>query len=192
MSLLGIVGASLGLYKIVPIDEAHVRIQGNSRKVFMAGMYKGKECKSSYWKIPGITRITKLPLSNIRIDVPDTKLNDSDMAKFMCDLVCFVHITDPLLAAERTGLTTEKIRYEGGFKQISEDFRAIMESVGRTTAAKQKILDIYKDRSKLFAFGIPTSINLATYIFFVLGIYGFTLISLRLRRNAMLNRNNEG
>ena len=42
-----------------------------------------------------------------------------------------------------------------------------------------------------FSIGIPTSINLATYIFFVLGIYGFTLIILRLRRNAMLNRNNE-
>ena len=149
MSLLGIVGAALGIYKIVPIDEAHVRIMGNHKEVFMSGMYKGKECKSSYWRIPGITKVTRLPLSNIRIDVPDTKLNDSDMAKFMCDLVCFVHIIDPILAAERTGLTAEKIRYEGGFKQISEDFKAIMESVGRTTATKQKILDIYKDRSKL-------------------------------------------
>lgn len=37
-----------------------------------------------------------------------------------------------------------------------------------------------------FSFGIPTSINIATYIFFILGIYGFTLISLRLRRTAML------
>lgn len=151
--VFNIIGGMFGLYRIVPADESHVRILGNSKEVFMSRDYKkeGKK-KSSYWVVPFITNITRLPLTNIRIDVPDVKLNDSDMAKFMCDIVCFVNISDPILAAERTGITVEQGRYEGkmpGIESLSRDFQAIMESIGRTVATKQTILDIYKDRSKL-------------------------------------------
>jgi uncharacterized membrane protein YqiK len=152
MGMFDIFGGMIGLYKVVPPDEAHVRVMFNKKQVFMSKKYKDIESKPSYWKIPFVTRISKLPLTNIRIDVPDIKLNDIDMAKFMCDIVCFVNIEDPLLAAERTGITTEQTRYEGvpyGIKTLSEDFRAIMESIGRTVATKQTILDVYKNRQQL-------------------------------------------
>jgi regulator of protease activity HflC (stomatin/prohibitin superfamily) len=76
------------------------------------------------------------------------------MAKFQCDIVCFVNIANPMLAAERTGITVERTRYESqaaaaGIEELSKDFSAIMESIARTVATKQTILDIYKDRSKL-------------------------------------------
>jgi uncharacterized membrane protein YqiK len=146
--VFNILGGMVGLYRIVPADEAHVRIMGNSKEVFMSREYNKVKKKSAYWVVPFITKITRLPLTNIRIDVPDVKLNDSDMAKFMCDIVCFVNISDPLLAAERTGITVTQKRYEG-VEDLSEDFRAIMESIGRTVGTKQTILEIYKDRNKL-------------------------------------------
>ena len=148
-----IIGGFLGLYHVVEPDEAHVRVLMNRKEVFMSRQIKGgPEHRPSYWTVPFVTKMTKLPLTNIRIDVPDVKLNDSNMAKFVCDIVCFVNITDPILAAERTGITTEQGRYEGqmpGVESLSRDFQAIMESIGRTVSTKQTILDIYKDRSKL-------------------------------------------
>lgn len=150
--VLNIIGGAVGLYRIVPKDEAHVRIMGNKVEVFMSRTVKDKTYKPSYWIIPFITKIVRLPLTNIRIDVPDVKLNDSNMAKFMSDIVCFVNIENPMLAAERTGITVQDMRYEGkkkGVADLANDFSAIMESIGRTVATKQTILDIYKDRSKL-------------------------------------------
>lgn len=145
MDILNLGGGVLGLYKVVPPNEAHVRVMFDKKEVFMSR----EGYKPSYWKVPFVTRMTQLPLTNIRIDVPDVKLNDKDMAKFMCDVVCFVNIKNPIEAAERTEITTEEIRYEDKLPGIANDFRAVMESVGRTVATKQSILEIYMDRSKL-------------------------------------------
>lgn len=159
MSILGIVGGAVGLYKIVPVNEAHVRVMFNKKEVFMSRK-KAKvdateelkpdteEYKSSYWTIPFVTKVTKLPLSNLRIDAPDIKLNDKNMAKFMCDVVCFVNIDNPILAAERTEITVSAQRYEG-IDVLTEDFKAILESIMRTVATKQSILDVYMDRNQL-------------------------------------------
>lgn len=154
MSVLGMIGATLGLYKVVPTDEMHVRIMNNKREIFMSGKYQDKEMPSSYWIMPGVTKISKIPKTNLRIDVPDIKLNDSEMAKFQCDVVCFVRIVDPILASERTGITSSQDRFEGkvmGLETLASDFRAIMESISRTVATKQTILEIYTHREKLDA-----------------------------------------
>jgi uncharacterized membrane protein YqiK len=156
---VGMVGGALGLYRIVPVNESHVVIRGNTKEVFMSRKVskinmKGElepdktEYRSAYWYVPFITKVTRLPLVNLRIDVPDVKLNDKNMAKFMCDVVVFVNIDDPILAAERTDITVSASRYEG-VDAINEDFRAIMESIMRTTATKQSIMDIYMNRQAL-------------------------------------------
>ena len=147
-----IIGGMLNLFEVVPTDEAHVRVMSNRQEVFMNGKYKNEDCKSSYWKIPFITKITKLPLTNIKIPVSDIKLNDINMAKFQCDIVCFVRITDPIVAAQRTGITVEQERFEGesiGIKTLANDFSSVMESISRTVTTKQTIYEIFKDRSKL-------------------------------------------
>ncbi len=158
MRLFNLVGGMVGLYRIVPANEAHVRIMFDKKELVMsrdAGVKPGAEAggkpnRPSYWVVPFVTRVHKLPLTNIRIDVPDVKLNDKNMAKFLCDIVCFVNIKDPLLAAERTDITITEKRYEDpAIKMLSADFQAIMESIGRTTATKQSILDIYMDRTNL-------------------------------------------
>jgi len=139
-----ILGGMLGLYRVVPVNEAHIRILQNTKSVFSS-----RVGKSAYWIVPFITKLHKLPLCNLAIPVNDIKLNDKDMAKFVCDIMCFVNINNIDLAVERLILTDTEKEMGFDFIKLSEDLRAIMESVGRTVTTKQTLLDIYMNRSLL-------------------------------------------
>lgn len=139
------IGAVFGLYRIVPVNEAHIRILGNSKKIFSSRPGNG----SAYWIVPCMTKMHKLPLCNLAIPVNDVKLNDKNMAKFVTDIMCFINIKDIDLAVERLSLTDTSKSVGFDFVKLSEDLRAIMESVGRTVTTKQTILDIYMNRSML-------------------------------------------
>ena len=139
-----IIGGFFGLYRVVPVNEAHIRILQNTKTVFSSRMGK-----SAYWVIPFITKMHKLPLCNLAIPVNDIKLNDREMAKFVCDLMCFINIKNIDLAVERLILTDASKEMGFDFVKLSEDLHAIMESVGRTVTTKQTILDIYMNRSLL-------------------------------------------
>src|SRR3989339_1051681 len=139
-----ILGGMFGLYRIVPVNETHIRILQNTKTIFSS-----REGKSAYWVVPFITKLHKLPLCNLAIPVNDIKLNDRDMAKFVCDIMCFVNINNIDLAVERLILTDTEVEMGFDFVKLSEDLRAIMESVGRTVTTKQTILDIYMNRSLL-------------------------------------------
>lgn len=139
-----IIGGMFNLYRIVPANEAHIRILRNSKNIFST-----RENKCAYWYIPFITKIHKLPLCNLAIPVNDIKLNDKDMAKFVCDIMCFINIKDINLAVERLILTDTSEELGFDFQRLSEDLRAIMESIGRTVTTKQSILDIYMNRQML-------------------------------------------
>lgn len=141
-----ILGGMLGLYRIIPPNEAHVRILRNKKDIF-----SHRTGRSSYWYIPFITKLNRLPLCNLTIPVNDIKLNDKNMAKFVCDIVCFVNIKDLQLASERLLLSNAEKEMGFDFVKLSEDFRSIMESIGRTVVTKQTILDIYMNRQALSA-----------------------------------------
>lgn len=140
-----IIGGMINLYRVVPINEAHIRIMNNKREVFSSR----EGSQSSYWVIPFITKLHKLPLSNLAIPVNDVKLNDKDMAKFVCDIMCFINISNLDLAAERLTLTDASDEIGFDFTRLSEDLRAIMESICRTVTTKQTIIDIYMNRQLL-------------------------------------------
>lgn len=139
-----VIGGMIGLYRVIPVNEAHIRILRNSKAIFSA-----REGKSAYWIVPFITKLHKLPLCNLAIPVNDIKLNDKNMAKFVCDIMCFINIKDIGLAVERLILTDTTKEMGFDFIKLSEDLRAIMESVGRTVTTKQTLLDIYMNRSLL-------------------------------------------
>lgn len=139
-----ILGGAFGLYKVVPVNEAHIRILQNSKMIFSS-----RQGKSAYWVVPFITKLHKLPLCNLAIPVNDIKLNDKNMAKFVSDIMCFININNIDLAVERLILTDTEKELGFDFIKLSEDLRAIMESVGRTVTTKQTILDIYMNRSLL-------------------------------------------
>ena len=136
---------AMGLrFVIVPANKCHVRIMLNRISYFSK-----RENKSSYWRIPVVSKVHKLPLSNLAVPVNDIKLNDKNMAKFVCDIVCFITIKNLPLAVERLMLTTAEKEMGFDFTKLSEDFRAIIESVGRTTVTKSTILEIYMNRQIL-------------------------------------------
>jgi len=139
-----ILGGFFKLYRVVPVNEAHIRILQNSKTIFSA-----RQGKSAYWVVPFITKLHKLPLCNLAIPVNDIKLNDKNMAKFVCDIMCFININNIDLAVERLILTDTEKELGFDFTKLSEDLRAIMESVVRTVTTKQTILDIYMNRSML-------------------------------------------
>lgn len=139
-----IIGGMFGLYRVVPVNEAHIRVLKHTKSIFSA-----RHGKSAYWVVPFITKLHKLPLCNLAIPVNDIKLNDKNMAKFVCDIMCFINIKDISLAVERLILTDTTKEMGFDFTRLSEDLRAIMESVGRTVTTKQTILDIYMNRSLL-------------------------------------------
>ncbi len=139
-----ILGGMVGLFRIVPPNEAHIRVLRNRKDIFSI-----RSGKTSYWVIPFITKVNRLPLHNLTIPVNDIKLNDKNMAKFQCDLVCFVNIKDLELAVERLVLSSIEKEMGFDFVKLSEDFRSIMESIGRTVVTKQTILDIYMNRHLL-------------------------------------------
>ena len=159
-AIINFVGSMFNLYRIVPVNEAHVRVMFNKRDVFMSrakANSKSDELKEdnlldykpSYWYVPFVTKLTRMPLDNLRIDVDEVKLNDKNMAKFTCDVIVFVNIDNPLLCAERTSLTKESEYYEGKVPQVSKDFAAIIESNMRSVTTRFDLLEIYKDRTKL-------------------------------------------
>jgi len=139
-----ILGGAFKLYNVVPVNEAHIRILQNSKMIFSS-----RQGRSAYWVIPFITKLHKLPLCNLAIPVNDIKLNDKNMAKFVSDIMCFININNLDLAVERLILTDTEKELGFDFVKLSEDLRAIMESVGRTVTTKQTILDIYMNRSLL-------------------------------------------
>ena len=139
-----ILGGMFGLYRIVPPNEAHIRVLRNRKDIFSI-----RTSRTCYWFIPFITKLNRLPLANLTIPVSDIKLNDKNMAKFQCDLICFVNIKDLQLATERLVLSRMEKELGFDFVKLSEDFRSIMESIGRTVVTKQTILDIYMNRHLL-------------------------------------------
>ena len=141
-----ILGGMLGLYRVVPVNEAHIRILRNRKQIFSS-----RDGRSAYWVVPFITKLHKLPLCNLAIPVNDIKLNDKMMAKFVSDIMCFINIKNIELAVERLILTDTSKEMGFDFMKLSEDLRAIMESVGRTVTTKQSILDIYMNRQLLDA-----------------------------------------
>lgn len=148
MSIFNLFGGMIGLYKVVPPDEAHVRVMSNKQEVFMSD----DNHKSGYWQIPFISVVQKVPLTNLNIFVKDIKLNDKNMAPFQCDINCFFNVSDPITAVKRTGITIEQARFEGSdisLDTLPEDFRAIIEGTIRGVATNQTLLDVYMKREIL-------------------------------------------
>ena len=76
-----ILGGAFGLYKVVPVNEAHIRILQNSKMTFSA-----RQGKSAYWVVPFITKLHKLPLCNLAIPVNDIKLKSKKGQTFRCKM----------------------------------------------------------------------------------------------------------
>lgn len=123
-------------YKVVDPNEAHVVVlMGRGRKVYSSS--EGK--KSAYFFIPLLMKRFVLPLTNQKMEIADIHLNDTLVAPFICDVVSWLRIADPIQAAERLNLADP-------FGTLEQDLIPIVQAVARTGAMKQEILDIMRDR----------------------------------------------
>jgi flotillin len=129
-------------YTVVQPHQAHVVVtRGKGRKV-----YSSREgIKSSYFHIPLIQQRSVLPLENIQLKIDNIAFRDKDLAKFSCDVVCWVNVQDPVLAAERLGKVEAEQTIEG-FRQVEADVKALIEAVSRTTTMKYDIVSLMGER----------------------------------------------
>jgi flotillin len=135
------------LYTIVPADKADVVIQRGTRKVFSAHLEYSPEGKAAYFKIPawvpGVGMIVhRMPLSMLEIPISDFLAFDKDRARFVCDIVAFCVIKDPVIAAMRFPAKLEDLGL-----QISKVVQATM----RDSTTKKSVREIINDREGIIA-----------------------------------------
>lgn len=156
----------LSTYTVVGTNEAHVIVfMGRGRKIKSPVTKDGVDGKTSYFYIPFLMKRYIMPLTNVKLDINDIELNDIEVAPFVCDVVTWLHIEDPVKAAERLDFTSNV------FDSLHQDLLAIVQAVARESAMKQEILDIMRDRAT-FSQGVGIAVDK------VLDSWGVQLVNL--------------
>lgn len=158
----------ISTYKVIGSNEAHVVvIMGSGRRIYSPVPSSNGEvkAKTAYFFIPFLMKRYIMPLTNVKLDIQDIELNDNLMAPFECDVATWLHIADPVKAAERLDFTTNV------FQGLHQDLVPIVQAIARAAAMKQEILDILRDR-KTFATGVSTEVDV------VLKEWGVELVNL--------------
>ena len=152
-------------YKVIDPNEAHVVVfMGRGRKIYSPKLNDQGKSKTSYFFIPLLMKRFVLNLTNVKMDINDIHLNDSKVAPFVCDVIAWLHISDPIEAAERLNLTQP-------FVSLKEDLINIVQAVARAVAMKQEVLDIMRDRATF-------SSSVSAEVGSVLSKWGVELINL--------------
>ncbi len=154
-------------YKVINPNHAHVVVfMGRGRKIYSPKIQEGVKTKTAYFYIPLLMKRFILPLTNVKMDIRDIHLNDIQVAPFICDVITWIHIKNPIMAAERLNLGAGD-----QFASLREDIINIVQAVARAVAMKQEILDIMRDR-KTFADSVSREVGS------VLEAWGIDLINL--------------
>lgn len=145
-----VVGAAilffLATYTVVDPNEAHVVVfMGRGRKVYSVVGEGNERSKTSYFFIPLLMKRQVLPLTNVRMAIDEIHLNDKNVAPFICDVISWLHIQDPIKAAERLDFNHS----EGVFGSLREDLINVVQSVARAVAMEREVLEIMKNRKTL-------------------------------------------
>lgn len=127
-------------YTVIGPNEAHVVIFMGRGRTVKTPVEGGN---TSYFYIPFLMKRYIMPLTNVKLDINDIHLNDIKMAPFVCDVVTWLRIQDPIIAAERLSFTSET-----PFDSLHRDLQAIVQAVARAASMKQEILNIMRDRAE--------------------------------------------
>lgn len=134
--------AFLATYKVIGSNEAHVVVvMGRGRKIMSPVGGEGVRAKTAYFYIPFLMKRYIMPLTNVKLNVDSINLNDIEVAPFVCDVITWLHIAEPVKAAERLDFT------KNVFTGLHEDLIAIVQAIARAAAMKQEILEIMRDRA---------------------------------------------
>jgi len=148
--LIGLISVAIAFswYTIVPANEAHVVVQKGKTRVFSGDKkYSGEgqyssEGKAAYFKIPQFIpnagmKVHDMSLEIQPINVPNFKAFDIDRARFLCDIMAYVAIIDPVEAAKRFG---------GNMKSLAEQVSKVVQATTRDSTTKKTIREIINDR----------------------------------------------
>ena len=156
----------LATYKVIGSNEAHVIVfMGRGRKIYSPVGMEGVRGKTAYFFIPFLMKRYIMPLTNVKLDIQNIALNDKELAPFVCDVVTWLHIEDPVKAAERLDFSKDV------FSGLHQDLAAIVQAIARAASMKQEILDIMRDR-KTFSEGVSNEVDI------VLKEWGVALVNL--------------
>jgi len=157
----------IATYKVVDPNVAHVVVfMSRGRKIYAPKLSGDTKAKTAYFYIPLLMKRFIMPLTNVKMDIPDIHLNDIQVAPFVCDVITWIHIDDPIKAAERLSLNDKDT-----FSSLREDLVNIVQAVARAVAMKQEVLDIMRDR-KTFSESVSAEVD------GVLNSWGIELINL--------------
>jgi flotillin len=133
-------------YTVVPPHEAHVVVsRGKGKKVYCSRPLEGVKLQSAYWYVPILKQRLIMPLENIRIEIDSIPLRDQLMAKFSGDVICFLSVVDPLLAAEKLG-RIESEEGKTGFPRIEAEVGRLIESIARNASMSMEVYEIMRHR----------------------------------------------
>ena len=135
------------LYTIVPADHADVVIQRGKMKVFSSHTEYNAAGKAAYFKIPawffilglGMT-VHRVPLRIMAIGIPKFLAFDSERARFLCNIVSYVVVTDPVEAAKRFG---------GDLEELHRQVAKIVQATTRDATTKMPIREIINNREDI-------------------------------------------
>jgi len=148
IGILTTAGIMMWMYTIAPANSAHVAVQRGRTRVFSSdkdcSTLKGysSEGRAAYYKVPNFIpgagmEVHDMSLEIQPINVPDFKAFDIDRARFLCDIMAYVAIQDPVEAAKRFG---------GNMKSLTDQVEKVVQAITRDSTTKKTIREIINDR----------------------------------------------
>lgn len=132
------------LYRIVPADFADVVIQSGRARVYSSHKQYSPDGKSAYFQIPSWffffklgMQVHRIPLKIIPVNVPNFLAFDKDRARFVCDIVTYVIVKDPIEAAKR---------FAGDLEVLNTQISVIVQSTTRDVTTKKAIREVINNR----------------------------------------------
>jgi flotillin len=145
------------MYTIVPADYVDVVIQKGKMRVLSPHTEYNSEGKAAYFKIPswffllglGMT-VHRVPLRMITVDVANFMSFDIDRARFLCNIITYVAVTEPVKAAQRFG---------GNVGELERQVAMIVTATTRDACTKKTIREIINNREDIIETVTPSLRN---------------------------------
>ncbi len=85
-------------------------------------------------------QVHRIPLNIIPVNVPNFLAFDKDRARFVCDIITYVVVKDPIEAAKRFG---------GDLRVLNEQISVIVQSTTRDVTTKKAIREVINNRQDI-------------------------------------------
>lgn len=150
---------AIHLYVVVKPNQAHVIVDARGRRVYSPssiamGTGEKKSYPTSYFFIPFLMERIIVSLENVKHEINQVELRDTNVAPFKCDITCWFKIANPDLAAEKLDVDAQGNIMES----IRQTLDASVMGITRAAAMGQEVIALMRDR-KTFGEKVFTEVN---------------------------------